>query len=152
MSNIIKQLVDSNGNNIYPLAYAMGGAKMDLLWTNPNPTSNYTANTESMDLSDYDLIYVEFANTDADKITVVCRADGKTYIATQPNKSSGATSPSVNRYRTFTVNTSGISFGTAYIAGTTSAANGACVPQAVYGLKFSWIVPTEVHGLQYIEV
>lgn len=56
MANIIKQMKDFSGNNIYPIAYNQGGAKIDLLWTNPSPTTSFAAQTVSLDLSDYDLI------------------------------------------------------------------------------------------------
>jgi len=56
--NKIVQLQNPNGDNIYPIGYAQGGTKMDLLWTNPNPTSAFNPQTVSLDLSEYDLILI----------------------------------------------------------------------------------------------
>ena len=152
MANYIKQLQDANGNNIYPLAYNMGGAKMDLLWTNPDLSST-SGLTVPINLSSYDLIYVQFQSSNADKlVSNLCRIDGKEYIAVTSNVSTSSGNPTVARYRTYTVSSTDVVFGGCYIAGTTSTASGALIPYQIYGIKFSYIVPTTVQGLQYIEV
>ena len=148
--NIIKQLQDADGNNIYPIGYAQGGMKMDLLWTNPNPTSNYGANTVSVDLSEYGAVLVTF-NYSA-LASLLCPVDGNKYMVTIGNVSTTSSSPSVPRRRGFTPSTSGIAFETSYISGTTTEAQGACIPYQIFGIKMSYIVPTQVQGLQYIEV
>ena len=58
MANIIQQFKNANGDNVFPLAYAQGGCKMDLLWTNPNPTSAMAALTINIDLTEYDLLLI----------------------------------------------------------------------------------------------
>lgn len=150
MSNIIKQLQDGDGNNIYPLAYNMGGAKMDLLWTNPSPTSSFTAQTISLDLSNYDLVLI-FARRDASNynynINTLVNRDGMVnMIGTYSSKLCT---------RGVTMTDSGLEFGAGFYAtgyGTDTNDNNKNIPYKIYGIKFSYIVPTTVQGLQYVEV
>ena len=53
MANIIKQLKDANGNNIYPVAYTPP-ITFDLLWTNTN-TSGQGAGSANVNLANYDM-------------------------------------------------------------------------------------------------
>lgn len=141
MANIIKQLKDSNGNNIYPIAYAQGGVKMDLLWTNPNPTSSFSAQTVTCDTS-YSMYLVD------------CRtANNSTNIVS--NMFVNGTSFCVNNgtnsiSRNATVGANGITFSDGYLGG--NANNNMVIPYHIYGIKMSYIVPTTVNGLQYVEV
>lgn len=152
MANIIKQLQDANGNNIYPIAYAQGGVKMDLLWTNPNPSSEYSAKTETLDLTDYDFVFITFkwgASSARAMLNCFVMVDGGGVITSSVYNA--------RVYREITCTTSGVTFGAGAYANTisanmTSPSNSTCVPQQIFGIKFSWIVPTTVQGLQYIEV
>ncbi len=146
--NIIKQLKDSNGNNIYPIAYAQGGVKMDLLWTNPNPTSSFSAQTISLDLSEYQLVFV------------VCKGDttGTNYTTALAEFNTLTQIGTINgytRFRAFTATATGVQFGGGYKQTSYSndgSDNSATIPYHIYGIKMSYIVPTTVNGLQYIEV
>lgn len=149
--NIIKQIKDDNGNNIYPIGYAQGGMKMDLLWTNPSPTSDFASQTVSLDLSEYDHLYVSYLALSSG--TVYCD-----FILKQKNVTIEQLS-GVNqalKFRTALWNDSGITFSDCNsrttLNGAGSTANGSLVPYRVYGIKLSYIVPTSVHGLQYVEV
>lgn len=149
MANIIKQLIDSDGNNIYPIAYAQGGVKMEVVWQNPNPTSALasTTTTLSKNLDDYDLFLVYSAidkNRGGYKIEPIF-ANGVSYILNFASGSAG------EYYRTIKLTSpnSLIISGGSYNG---SSNNDALVVQAVYGLKMPYIVPTTVQGLQYIEV
>ena len=150
MSNIIKQLQDADGNNIYPLAYAMGGVKMDLLWTNPQPTTARDTFTITQDLSESDLFFVSIkATTTSDVITwfLVIKSQERQKLLTASD---------YIYYRNITsVTDSGMTFETGYVAqtyGSVSANTSRAIPLKVYGIKFSWVVPTSVQGLQYVEV
>lgn len=151
--NIIKQLIDSDGNNIYPIAYAQGGVRMDLLWTNPSPTSNFSAQT---------ITVTNLSNYDAYMIFYVANASGAFYSSKIFSKNETSKSlildmaENVTIYRKFVNNgDSTLTFETGYICTTyntktTDASRS--MPIKIYGIKFSWIVPTTVQGLQYIEV
>lgn len=149
MANIIKQLIDADGNNIYPIAYAQGGVKMDLLWTNPSPTSNFSAQTISHDNTKYSWFYVETFGT-----------NGNTYGYTNVvekglrNHILGYVGGRLS-FRSITITDSGFvytdnSYINTYGTGTTD--NSYLLPYRIYGIQTSWIVPTTVQGLQYVEV
>ena len=148
--NIIKQLKDANGNKVFPLAYAQGGMKMDLLWTNPNPTASFSATTISMDLSDYDLFLVytkDYTTTTDVTPTLICKGQITTVLM----------SVWYNTGREYTFTDSGINIGNGWaylnLADSTKTYSGVrVIPYKIYGIKMSYIVPTQVHGLQYIEV
>lgn len=148
MANIIKQLKDSNGNNIYPIAYAQGGVKIDLLWTNPSPTVNFTSQTISLTLTDYDYLLVEctWATSFAGDLSYhICKNGVKSSLFC-----SNPTNTGVIGIRQATVSTSGVTISDAK-NGTTTA-NNIMIPTCIYGIKMSYIVPTTVNGLQYVEV
>ena len=152
MANIIKQLIDSDGNNIYPIAYAQGGVKISpALWTNPDPSSSYGENTVSLDLSKYTFVLIEYRELASNTTrigTVIIRVDGGQ--AEMISVLSGYVSK-----RNATVSTTGVAFTvgdriTSFGSATTD--NNRSIPVAIYGIEISWIVPTTVQGLQYIEV
>lgn len=146
--NIIKQIKDASGNNIYPIAYAQGGMKMDLLWTNPSTTSSFSAQTVSLDLSDYDIYAIDYIYSNADKYSFGLRffkTDNSQNIL--PINGNGSTTCG-RRYVQY--GASGLQFFDASYNSNTN--NTYVVPTHIYGIKMSYIVPTSVHGLQYIEV
>ena len=150
MANIIKQFKDTSGNNVYPIAYAQGGMKMDLLWTNPSPTSSFSGQTVSIDLSEYDFVYITGLQLNTNSVgydSDLTRVGDKGILWSFV---SGYTS-----HRMYSVGTSGIAFenGSRQTAiGTNADNNGHCIPTNIYGIKMSYVVPTTVHGLQYVEV
>ena len=153
MSNIIKQLQDADGNNIFPLAYAQGGVKMDLLWTNPsveNDSATFNAQTVSVNTAGYDY-YILFTCLDnavlyssRDKMTIIAFKGARMLITGERY------ADTITGKRTFTITDSGITFTDAKYSSTT--ANSWCVPICLFGIKTSWVVPTSVQGLQYVEV
>ena len=150
--NIIKQLIDADGNNIYPIAYAQGGVKMTELWTNPQPTSVYGANTISnIDIIGYDLIYTTFklgTTNDKSCFTLITSGDRKPYYALISDGNARA-------YRIMTLGDSSVAFTIAYqgtFGSSVAEKDNYVIPYQIFGIKFSWVVPTTVQGLQYIEV
>lgn len=149
MANKIVQMTDPLGNNIYPIAYAQGGMKMDLLWTNPNPSSSFSAQTIPIDLSDYSLIIISHYTNNAVGFDtaqviqqIIPKADGQSFLIAGMNY--------YQRRKVSAISNSGITFNSGqYIA---QENNTVCIPQKIYGIKMSYIVPTVVQGLQYIEV
>lgn len=148
--NIIKQLQDADGNNIYPIAYAQGGVKMDLLWTNDQPTTAKSSFTLTLDLSNYDMVYISALQLNTNAVgydSDVTRVGDKGILWSFVG---GYTA-----HRMYAVSSTGIVFenGSRQTSIGTNADNSAyCIPQTIYGIKFSWIVPTTVQGLQYVEV
>ena len=151
MSNIIKQLQDADGNNIFPLAYAMGGVKMDVVFDNSNHGTTYAGTTVSANFSNYDYFIAEydFYHTNSAKgyiFGIVGGGPTRMYFMTD----SSTTNLNVS-YRNITVTSSSIVIGDG-TKGNTGTDNARCIPYKVYGIKFSWVVPTSVQGLQYVEV
>lgn len=147
--NIIKQLVDADGNNIYPIGYAQGGVKMDLLWTNPSPTSSFASQTVSIDLSNYA------------GVLIVCKQHKS--VESYFNFLSLIVAESIRflcgsgklAFRNATVSSAGVVFTDgSYVNtyGTDAVNNDYVIPYQIYGIKMSYIVPTTVNGLQYVEV
>ena len=148
--NIIKQFYDANGNKVFPLAYAQGGMKMDLLWANPSPTSVFAAQTVALDLSDYDFFVVSaFRTNDYATTPTFSGIIPKGVLAVIYGSEAGQ----ANIYsRKITFSDSGVEFSTGYATGSTANSTADCIPDKIYGIKMSYIVPTQVLGLQYIEV
>ena len=106
-----------------------GGTQQDLLWTNPDPTSNFAAQTVALDLSGYDAVMIETLRRKSTSYgsnnfgmvgsVIVCTAIGE-----------GSTSWSE---RQATISSTGIQFNGGYL-GTTSN-NEYAIPQKIYGIK-----------------
>ena len=149
--NIIQQLKDAEGNNIYPIAYAQGGVKMDLLWTNASPTSAFAAQTISLDLSDYKLLAIRLilatGSSDPTGALKIIEVPYSSSRVARLHQEDGAN----HIFRKVTsISASGITFGEGVL--TNGQANNYAIPYQIYGIKAAWIVPTSVHGMQYVEV
>lgn len=107
---------------------SVGGGGVEnatLLWTNPNPTSNFSAQTLALDLTNYGAILVEarFSTSGANKSIVYISkgsVDGQ-------NERLVRCYASTNQ-RSLIVNDSGVTF---------DAANGAanCIPTRIWGVS-----------------
>jgi hypothetical protein len=103
----------------------------DLLWENASPTSSYAANTESLDLSNYDAVFLIYRNWPSNDyeygfITVIGMVGQTTMVqlVSQENKSG---------WRKATTAASGVTFTDChYNAG---IHNDYCVPLYIYGIK-----------------
>ena len=148
--NIIKQLIDSDGNNIYPIAYAQGGMKLDLKFDNSGHGATYSGTTVNVDLSEYEYLLFEFDyyQTGSLKGFVIGAVGTQTRMFYVTDNST--TNANVN-YRNVTISSSSLVFGNG-TKGNGTSDNNFCIPYKVYGIKLAWIVPTTVQGLQYIEV
>lgn len=59
-------------------------SKMDLLWTNASPSSDFAAQTVALDLSSYDLVFIEYAQDKANNdyyYSFLFRVDSKQHMA-----------------------------------------------------------------------
>ena len=151
MANIIQQFKDASGNNIFPLAYAQGGMKIDLLWTNPSPTSAFAAQTVSLGLSEYEWLLINSRRSDGydQYVTYLIPVNGLTQIMSCGQLN---VNPTASMMRGVTATSIGCTFTTGYASGNSSSNTGWLIPYKIYGIKMSYIVPTSVHGLQYVEV
>lgn len=106
-----------------------GGVTVTLVWTNPNPTSNFAAQTLSLDLSGYDAVAIvsrQAGNTD--RVSWDFALIGET-IVTQVKNMASATIYG----RSAEATSSGIVFGNGYAGSTAGATN--AIPVKIYGIK-----------------
>lgn len=134
-----------------------------LLWTNPNPATEFAAQTITMDLTDYDEVEVWFNcwRNRADT-SLQFRVKKGTYgIATQgasSNTSSGINPFVVGSYiivqdRPIYVTNTGVQFGTCTEGasnGTIYNANGSMIPAYIYGIKYERVAPPQVDASDYV--
>ena len=113
---------------------AIGGFTLDLVWTNASPTSNFSAQTVSLDLSDYQAVIIMFGSSTAwETLYPVIIPIGLTedsYIGL-----AGKT----NRYRVCNPSSTGVRFenGAQYSSynSTASTTSGSMIPIYIYGMK-----------------
>lgn len=130
--NIIKQIKDGDGNNIYPIGYAQGGMKMDLLWTNPSPTTAFATQTVSLDLTDYNYVYI-----------IAKATTGEAYYSSFIVKVGGAeqlicVATTYLRKRNASVTASGVTFDGGYNQSSVSTWEGntsSAIPYQIYGIR-----------------
>lgn len=106
-----------------------GGISMSLIWTNPDPTSNFSAQTVSLDLSGYDAVCIITKSTASSDYTHWQFGMVGSYL-TMANK---GTSSATLYGRTAQIDPDGIIFSNGYNNATAGAAN--CVPWYIYGIK-----------------
>ena len=118
-----------------------GGMIVDPLWTNPNHTSAFVAQTVSLDLSNYDAVLIDgvygssyiphSGNTRANTFYI---EKGQSYDACYGWVLSGNLWVT---YRNTTVNANGVVFGGGYYYNNTTrtAQNTSAIPMAIYGVK-----------------
>lgn len=109
--------------------------KMDLLWTNASPTSEFQAQTISLNLSNYKIVFIVFSS-----YTVNINSRYSVFASYIDDGNYSASIPSSDlRRRNYTVSVNGISFsqGEAYenFGGTTYESNFFMIPTQIYGVK-----------------
>lgn len=108
-----------------------GGSSWTLLWTNPNPSSSFSAKTVPLDLSNWHLIAVLAKPQDSGSTTsVFLAAVGTDNILCCPNV--GGTQYFYKR--NMTVASTGVTFSTGYRNTTSTTGTGYCIPAYIYGL------------------
>lgn len=117
------------GNCILTKGGMSGGVK--LLWTNPNPTSSFGAQTVALDLSKYIFVYILLVpeGSDTGYVGQLCKiGETQILISSLVNNSSAFC-----RVRKVTITTTGLKFQTGYAG--TSGSGDLCKPYKIYGLK-----------------
>lgn len=108
------------------------GITIDLLWQNPNPTSNFSTGDISLDLSNYDMVMIKSKSVASGGNYYGVSyglIDGSDYVCMVGN----AYSTSYFYKRRFTAFSSKINFGNGYRNTDSNASY--CIPIAIYGIK-----------------
>lgn len=106
------------------------GLDMDLLWTNSAPTSSFSAQTLSIDMSDYNMIFViATSRTDLD-VRFTALFNVGTYTARLCTTFTGT-----NVYTTRNVNLTSASLGFEGGYNGSTANNSYCIPLYIYGVR-----------------
>ena len=166
MANKITQLVNKDGDNLYPLAGgilsdsvttdmiqddAVTSDKIDwttigdTLWTNPDPTQAFAAQTVSFDGSSYDYFMVEFLRitgnaTQQFSSKMYCPDNTATNINSIQTLVGSTASNAAIRYRTFTMTNSSCQFAGAFECVLNSGGSTAITANNTY------FIPTKILG------
>ena len=103
--------------------------RMERAWQNASPTSEFAAQTISLDLSEYDFIMVLYMHRVTFQTTL-----SSTLKKGQLGNLISVTSDNLTGYRSVTFTDSGVTFGEC-IYSKTNSNNGFCVPYEIYGIK-----------------
>lgn len=126
------------GNTIIPKLFS---DYRKLLWTNPNPTSAFSAQTVSLNLTDYDEVEIEARNSTSNSDSVTQNfsfsSGGGILTIFQLNDTW--------YMRQLTLTNSGITFASGRYCYMTNGGNGVldavCVPTKIYGIKYERVTP-----------
>lgn len=119
-----------------------------LLWTNPSPTSSFSAQTVALDLSSYDDVEIEMVGDTTNANTT------QNFKLTVGVGSLLDISANNIWWRYVTPRTTGVEFGAGYK--TTTYGSGATltntqmVPLKIYGIKYERVNPPQISGWDYI--
>lgn len=108
-----------------------GKLEMELLWENASPTSNFAAQTVSLDLSGCDAVLVEYRLMTSTVFVVSAFVKiGTSVFANATSATSGT-----HFQRVTEAKTNGVVFDGAYNASNSAANNSVMIPQTIYGIK-----------------
>lgn len=109
-----------------------GGITMSLLWTNPSPTSNFAAQTVSINLSEFQALKIKFITSPTGTMRAVqdVLVDGETYNCYLHNATTGT---QYSYIRQVIATSTGVEFSTGYREQTAGA--GYMIPLEIYGIK-----------------
>lgn len=126
--------IDINGTK-YNISGGGGGggtSTLELLWTNPNPSSNFSAQTVSLDLTNYDLIVIESSTT---------TTSSRLFMTLCRNGTAAQLQRIGTNYlyiRSLDITNAGVSFETGQriqaLSGTWASNSGYIIPQKIYGV------------------
>lgn len=108
-----------------------GGGAWTELWTNPNPTSNFAAQTVSLDLSGWSFIAIvtSFSASHDYQTTHLVRVGD-----TSPLDTGNLFTTMYTAKRSASVSSNGVTFSTGYRNTTETTGTNYCIPLAVYGV------------------
>lgn len=105
-------------------------SSIDLLWTNPNPTSLFASQTISLNLSNYSHVLVEFcmyASGDTKQVMASFYASITKYLI------ASCAMGNTLIHRECQINSANIIFDSGYVGANVN--NSACIPYKIYGIK-----------------
>lgn len=135
-TNIADIVVDGTTYQLFAPSSGGGGSSLELLWTNPSPTSSFAPQTISIDLSRYKGIVVDFfiAGDDPTYVSTICMLNETTKADTAFHTSNALQI----RYRNVTPSSTGVEFSTGYAVtqfnGATTELNYTMIPYHIYGI------------------
>ena len=121
--------------------HALGGVSIKKLWQNARPTSNFAAQTISLNLSEYDFVEVVYKTSTSSKHQIIERCEIGAGIRAERFYNPTSTSTVLkNMYRGGDgASTSGYNFGDAYLktanATDSTKDNSYIIPYKIYGIK-----------------
>ena len=118
----------------------------ELLWTNPAPNIAFPAQTLSIDLSNYDGVFIIskgwYATSSYTPVKIFIPKDGEKHVilGNQNNAEDGTEAMGDNSYYTryVTVTNNGITFSLGYVTNGTSGYANACIPVEIYGTNLTF--------------
>ena len=122
-------------------AVAADMIKEKVAWTNPNPDANYSAKTESMDLSDaksVKILYRFNVTSEADKYEIKEIEVGKSSYVTSFGSTTDANLGAISRNTTVAAN--GITFGDCYWKYANSASKGSKANDSLIPIKVTKVI------------
>lgn len=113
------------------IAQLLKADRRELLWTNPNPTSDFAAQTLSLDISTYSAVKISFKDAKHANAGVVveCMTGGNALSI----QNSGVDNGSRWRYFSPKADGTGITFSTGYLGATPNDSYG--IPYQIWGIK-----------------
>lgn len=121
------------------MAYIRGGGagteKPTLLWTNPNPNSDFAPQTISINLTDYEWIIISIKNQKSSPQYVTTCAIPKITDDQVIGGPSGQTGSNYAYSRVINMNNNGITFKIARSNYAGASGNTTAIPLEIYGLK-----------------
>lgn len=123
---------DKGDSSWKALSGSGGGASWVSLWDNPDPSSNFSAQTVPLDLSDWTFIAIvtQYSTTSDNEAVHLIRVGGKSSMDT-----GSIASTMYFTKRSATVTSSGITFTTGYRNTTGTSGVNYCIPVAIYGVS-----------------
>ncbi len=129
---------DEQGQSVVTSVNGQSGAVslhplFDLLWTNASPTSNFSAQTLSIDLSNYSFLIVKSirstSSTTQSALSIVEVGGGDTLVLGGCAAGVSPTARNVNATST------GINFSTGYLSGNSGTNDAWSIPVKIYGVR-----------------
>lgn len=149
VNDMTEQEVDEFVENLN--GQAKSGEYRKLLWTNPSPTSDFAAQTISLDLSNYDEVEVVCfeAKTVLSVVTALKIPVGSSGLLQTTGGTAGYNSGQISVInRMCTVNNTGITIGACYLgydgAAFTNPFNHNLIPYKIYGIRYERVYPAQI--------
>ena len=126
---------DKGDSSWKALSGSGGGASWASLWDNPDPSSNFSAQTVPLDLSDWTFIAIvtQYSTTSDNEAVHLIRVGGKSSMDT-----GSIASTMYFTKRSATVTSTGVTFTTGYRNTTGTTGANYCIPVAIYGVSVEY--------------